>query len=131
MNGPMGLWDFRNYCNIINGLGHIWAIFQQSPTRSQRHTVICLWFQNTVLYTGTAVETVKLNFHLELYATLDCNLYSELCLELQVYCNLASHEALTDTGLPWDFPAGGAYASYSMAFHEFIREHPTLIDCDV
>ena len=30
---------------------------------------ICLWFQNTVLYTGTAVETVKLNFHLELYAT--------------------------------------------------------------
>uniref|UniRef100_A0ACD5Y712 Uncharacterized protein n=1 Tax=Avena sativa TaxID=4498 RepID=A0ACD5Y712_AVESA len=38
------------------------------------------------------VETVKLNFHLELYATLDCNLNSGLCLELQVWCALVSHK---------------------------------------
>ena len=47
---------------------------------------ICLWFQNTVLYIGTTVETVKLNFHLELYATLVSNLDSGLGLELQVFC---------------------------------------------
>ena len=31
------------------------------------------------------METVKLNFHLEFYATLDHNLNSGLCLELQVF----------------------------------------------
>jgi hypothetical protein len=51
------------------------------------------------------VETVKLNFHLELNATLDCNLNSGLCLELQVWCALVSHKVLTDTGLPQGFPA--------------------------
>ena len=47
---------------------------------------ISLWFQITVLYTDIAVETVKLNFHLELYATLVRNLNSGLGLELQVFC---------------------------------------------
>ena len=77
------------------------------------------------------METVKLNFHLEFYATLVSNLNSGLGLELQVSANLASHIALTDTWLPWVFPVGGAYASYSETFHEFTRENPTLIDCDV
>ena len=77
------------------------------------------------------VETVNLNFHLETYATLDHNLDSGLCLELQVCCNLVSRKPLTDIGLPQGFPAGGAYASYSKTFHEFIKEHSTLTDCDV
>lgn len=77
------------------------------------------------------METVKLNFHLETYVTLGHNLDSGLCLELQVCCELVSHKPLTDTGLPQGFPAGGAYASYSKTFHEFIKEHPTLIDYDV
>ena len=77
------------------------------------------------------MKTVKLNFHLENYATLDHNLDSGLCLELQVCCKLVSQEPLTDTGLPQGFPADGAYASYSMTFHEFTREHPILIDCNV
>ena len=38
------------------------------------------------------VETVKLNFHVKLHATLDCNLNSGLCLELQVWCALVSHK---------------------------------------
>jgi hypothetical protein len=38
------------------------------------------------LCTSTAVETVELNFHLDLYATLDCYLKSGLGLELQVLC---------------------------------------------
>ena len=78
-----------------------------------------------------SVETVKLNFHLETYATLDHNLDSELCLELKVCCDLVSHKPLTNTELPQGFPAGGAYASYFKTFHEFIKEHPTLTDCDV
>ena len=77
------------------------------------------------------METVKLNFHLETYATLDHNLDSGLCFELQVCCKLVSHKPLTDTGLSQGFPAGEAYASYSKTFHEFTREHPTLIDYDV
>ena len=63
-------------------LGKIPTIPHQIPEAHK----ICLWFQNTVLYTGTAVETVKLNFHLELYATLVSNLNSGLGLELQVFC---------------------------------------------
>ena len=52
-------------------------------------------------------------------------------LNCKFSANLASHKALTDMWLPWVFPAGGAYASYSVTFHEFTRENPTLIDCDV
>jgi hypothetical protein len=37
--------------------------------------------------------TIKLNFHLKLHITLDCNLDSGLCLELQVFCALASYKA--------------------------------------
>ena len=77
------------------------------------------------------MEIVKLNFHLELYVTLVSNLNSGLGLELQFSVDLASHKALTDTWLPWVFPAGGAYVSYFVTFHEFTRENPTLIDCDV
>ena len=40
-----------------------------------------------------AVETVKLNFHLELHATLARNLNSGLRLELQAFCTLVSHKA--------------------------------------
>ena len=122
-----GLREFQNFS---------WALgqkptrkFQQPPTKSHWHnspfgskTLFIHWF---------LVETVKLNFHLEIYATLDHNLNSGLCLELQVFLKLVSHKFLTDTGLPQGFPAGGAYTSYSRAFHEFIREHPILTDCDV
>ena len=38
------------------------------------------------------METVKLNFHLELHATLVCNLNSGLCLELQVFCSSFTQE---------------------------------------
>ena len=55
----------------------------------------------------------------------------DYALHCMFSANLASHKALTDTRPPWVFPADGAYASYSEAFHEFIREHPTLMDCDV
>ena len=72
-----------------------------------------------------------MNFHLELYATLVSNLNSELGLELQVFCESSFTQSLDGTGLPWVFPAGGAYASYFVTFHEFTRENPTLIDCDV
>jgi hypothetical protein len=43
----------------------------------------------TVLYTSVSVETVKLNFHLELQATLIHNLNNGLHLELQVLCEQA------------------------------------------
>ena len=130
MNEPHGPLGFSGIIEMENGLDYL-GQNSNNPPPDPRGTCNLPLVSKHYLYTGTAVETVKLNFHLEFYATLGCDLYSGLCLELQVCCNLASHEALTDTGLPWDFPAGGAYASYSMVFHEFIREHPTLIDCDV
>jgi hypothetical protein len=46
------------------------------------------------LYTGVAVKTVKLNFHLDLYATLDCYLNSRLGLELQVFCESSLTQSL-------------------------------------
>jgi hypothetical protein len=39
-------------------------------------------------------ETVKLNFHLELHATLVSNLNSRLFLELEVLCALVSYISL-------------------------------------
>ena len=77
------------------------------------------------------METVKLNFHLEYYATLVHNLIVDYALNYKFSAILVSHKVLTDTRLPQGFPAGGAYTSYSRAFHEFIREHPNLTDCDV
>jgi hypothetical protein len=53
------------------------------------------------LYTSVIVETVKLNFHLDLYATLDCYLNSGLGHNCKFSVNLVSHKALTDTRLPW------------------------------
>ena len=86
MNGPHGPLRFQELLQKVK-MG--WAILGKIPTIPHQipeaHKV-CLWFQNTVLYTGTAVETVKLNFHLELYATLVSNLNIGLCLELQVFC---------------------------------------------
>jgi hypothetical protein len=43
------------------------------------------WVPKLCLYTGAVVETVNLNFHLDLYATLDCYLNSGLGLERQVF----------------------------------------------
>ena len=54
----------------------------------------CLRFQNIVLYTSTAVETVKLKFHLELYGTLVSNLNSGLGLKLQVFCKSSFTQSL-------------------------------------
>jgi hypothetical protein len=46
------------------------------------------------IYTSTVVETVKLNFHLDLYATLDCYLNSGPGLALQVLCESSFTEIL-------------------------------------
>jgi hypothetical protein len=43
----------------------------------------------TVRYTSVSAESVKLNFHLELQATLIHNLNNGLRLELQVLCEQA------------------------------------------
>lgn len=71
-------------------MGQIPTIPHQIPEAHE----ICLWFQNIVLYTDATVETVKLNFHLELYVTLVSNLDSGLCLELQVFCESSFTQSL-------------------------------------
>jgi hypothetical protein len=96
-----------------------WAESGQRPINSNNppQSLIgtsCHICSKTLFIYRCLVETVKLNFHLETYATLDHNLDSGLCLELQVCCELVSHKPLTDTGLPQGFPAGGAYASELM-----------------
>jgi hypothetical protein len=48
----------------------------------------------TLFIFGVAVETVKLKFHLDLYATLDCYLNSGLGLELQVFCESSFTQVL-------------------------------------
>ena len=77
------------------------------------------------------METVKLSFHLELYVTLVSNLNSGLGLELQVFCESSFTQSLDRYLATVGLPAGGAYVSYSKTFHEFTRENPTLIDCDI
>jgi hypothetical protein len=76
----------------------IWAkipiIAHQIPEAHE----ICLWFQNIVLYTDATVETVKLNFHLELYVTLVSNMDSGLRLELQVFCKSSFTQSLAILG---------------------------------
>ena len=68
-------------------MGHmgLWDLFS-NPQLDPRGTHILSMVPKHCLYTGTLVETVKLNFHLELHATLVCNLNNGLCLELQVFC---------------------------------------------
>ena len=83
--GCVGLWDLLGISETAIGLAHN-RQNSRIPHQIPEAHKICLWFQNTVLYTGTAVKTVKLNFHLELYATLVSNLTSGLGLELQVFC---------------------------------------------
>jgi hypothetical protein len=51
------------------------------------------WVSKLCLYTG-AVETVKLNFYLDLYATLDYYLNSGLGLELQIFCEYSFTQIL-------------------------------------
>ena len=78
----MGQENFR----ILVGLWAkgLLAKFQQSPTKS--HWRISSFSSKTLFIYRCLVETVKLNFHLEIYATLDHNLNSGLRLELQVFC---------------------------------------------
>ena len=73
--------EWARWATWAESLGFI----QQSPTRSQGHK-FAYGSKNIVYIPGLLVETVKLNFHLELHATLVCNLNSGLCLELQVFC---------------------------------------------
>ena len=87
MNGPR---EFQNFS---------WALgqkptskFQQSPTKSHWH--ISSFSSKTLFIYRCLVETVKLNFHLEIYATLDHNLNSGLCLELQVFCETSFTQIL-------------------------------------
>ena len=87
MNGPR---EFQNFS---------WALgqkptskFQQSPTKSHWH--ISPFGSKTLFIYRCLVETVKLNFHLEIYATLDHNLNSGLCLELQVFCETSFTQIL-------------------------------------
>ena len=94
MNGPSGPLGFQELLQFVKWAGpHIDKIPTIPHQIPEAHKV-CLWFQNTVLYTGIAVETVKLNFHLELYATLVSNLNSGLCLELQVFCESSFTQSL-------------------------------------
>ena len=39
-------------------------------------------------------------------------------LNYKFFVKLVSYKFFTDIGLPQGFPAGGAYTSYSRAFHE-------------
>ena len=123
----MGQENFR----ILVGLWAkgLLAKFQQSPTKSHWH-ISSFSFKTLFIY-WCLVETVKLNFHLEFYATLDHNLNSGLCLELQVFCETSFTQILDRYWASARLPRGWAYMSYSRAFHEFIREHPILTDCDV
>jgi hypothetical protein len=52
------------------------------------------WVSKLCLYTGDVVETVKLNFHLDLYATLDYYLNNGLGLELQIFCEYSFRQSL-------------------------------------
>ena len=78
----MGQENFR----ILVGLWAkgLLAKFQQSPTKSHRH--ISSFSSKTLFIYWCSVETVKLNFHSEIYATLDHDLNSGLCFELQIFC---------------------------------------------
>ena len=87
MNGPR---EFQNFS---------WALgqkstskFQQSPTKSHWH--ISSFSSITLFIYQCLVQTMKLNFHLEIYATLDHNLNSGLCLELQVFCETSFTQIL-------------------------------------
>ena len=82
MNGPHG----------PHGLS-LWDLFSNPPP-DPRGTQILPMVPKHCLYTGTLVETVKLNFHLELHVTLVCNLNSGLCLELQVFCESSFTQSL-------------------------------------
>ena len=86
----MGQENFR----ILVGLWAkgLLAKFQQSPTKSHWH--ISSFSSKTLFIYRCLVETVKLNFHLEIYATLDHNLNSGLCLELQVFCETSFTQIL-------------------------------------
>ena len=86
----MGQENFR----ILVGLWAkgLLAKFQQSPTKS--HWDISLFSSKTLFIYRCLVKTVKLRFHLEIYATLDHNLNSGLCLELQVFCETSFTQIL-------------------------------------
>ena len=68
------------------------AKFQQFPIKSHWHISS---FSSKILFIYRClVETVKLNFHLEIYVTLDHNLNSGQCLELQVFCETSFTQIL-------------------------------------
>jgi hypothetical protein len=124
----MGQENFR----ILVGLWAkgLLAKFQQSPTKSHWH--ISSFSSKTLFIYRCLVETVKLNFHLEIYATLDHNLNSGLCLELQVFCETSFTQILDRYWAAARLPRGwSVYVVLQGLFHEFIREHPILTDCDV
>ena len=90
-NGPLGFQELLQYNKWAGPyLGNIPTIPHQIPEAHK----FAFGSKNTVLYTGIAVETVKLNFHLELYVTLVSNLKSGLCLELQVFCESSFTQSL-------------------------------------
>jgi hypothetical protein len=89
MNGP---WEFQN---LYWAIGYCPQPNSNNPPQSLIGTShhITSNSSTTLFIYRCEVETIKLNFHLELHATLDCNLNSGLFLELQVWCVLVSHKA--------------------------------------
>ena len=75
-NGPIA----QNSPNSNNPLQSLIGTSQHFSSRTLFYIYRCV------------VETVKLNFHVKLHATLASNLNSGLCLELQVFCALVSHK---------------------------------------
>lgn len=73
-NGPIGPLEFSGNVDLVKWVGPILGKISTIPHRIPMADKACNWLQNTICYTGTIVETVKLKFHLELHFTLDCYL---------------------------------------------------------
>ena len=109
-HGPMGFsWKLLDTTDGLNPNN------SNNPPSDPRGTSSLPMVPKHCLYTGVSVKTVKLNFHLELHATLVHNLNSGIRLELQVLCKKFHVKALTDTRPLRTFPRVGAYTSYSGA----------------
>ena len=100
-HGPMGF--SQKLLDITDGLN---PNNSNNPPPDPRGTSSLPMVPKHCLYTGVSVETVKLNFHLELHATLVHNLNSGLGLELQVLCKQVSRKSLDRYQTAENFPAG-------------------------
>ena len=123
----MGQENFR----ILVGLWAkgLLAKFQQSPTKSHWH--ISSFSSKTLFIYRCLVKTVKLNFHLEFYATLDHNLNSGLCLELQVFCETSFIQILDRYWATARLPRGWSVYVILQGLFMNLLENTQFTDCDV